>query len=82
MNQMRHARAMLGALREAAVLEDRVRRAAHKLRPMRPRPGEHELVEIAPGVWGDPRDRVPRSKLGELHQTFERWLDAAEELTR
>lgn len=90
MDNIRHARMMLGALREAAVVEAKLRRLAMIVRPpklrVRPR-GEIDMVEIAPGVFADPasvaaklrRKRAPTGTLGRLHDAFERVLDAVDD---
>jgi hypothetical protein len=78
MTDMRHARMVLGALREAAVLEGRLRRVAEAAKPRRARnPREIDMVEVAPGVWAMPKRRpTPQTALGRLHDTVARIVDA------
>lgn len=76
MSNLRQARAFLGALRQAAVIEERVRRVAGAATHRQRNPREYELVEISPGVWAVPQRRAPVSKLGRLHDALSELVDA------
>lgn len=80
---LRNVRAVLEGLRQASELEHRLRGVRRAMSPARKRRlGEYDLVEIAPGVWAQPR-RAPNAardtSLGRLHAQFSRVLDAIED---